>query len=460
MHLAGLTLALSAVAVVAIPQSAQAQGRPDLVAQSMKDASRAYVHDEVIVQFRRDVSDADKESALAGIAARIHDDVLVGRNRADGKGDVHLARLPAGMTVAAAMAALQRHPNVDFVEPNWIYHRADLSNDKFYVSGQLWGMYGDDASLTQKNTFGSQAAEAWASGGTACGTVVVGVIDEGYMFMHPELAGNAFINPGEIPGNGIDDDGNGLIDDIYGWDFVSNDNTVFDGIGDDHGTHVSGTIGARGGNSIGVAGVCWTVKIVNAKFLGSSGGTTANAIKAVDYITDLKTRHSLNLVATNNSWGGGGFSQALQDAITRAGNAEILFVAAAGNDGVNTDLSPHFPSSYPNANIISVAAIDKTGARASFSNFGAVSVDLGAPGVDVWSTVPRRKLGGGVAPGFASFQGTSMATPHVTGAVALYAARHGGTAAQIKAAILGTAVPTASMAGKTVTGGRLDVSSF
>ena len=320
-------------------------------------------------------------------------------------------------------------------------------------------MYG--SSGNPANAFGSQAAVAWARNVTCGASVVyVGIIDEGVMLTHPDLAANIGSNPGEIPGNGIDDDGNGLVDDVNGWDFDGNDNNVFDGVGDDHGTHVAGTIGAVGGNSAGVAGMCWSVKMLNAKFLGSQGGTTANAIKSVDYFTDLKSRHALNLVATNNSWGGGGFSQALADAIERANTANILFVAAAGNSGVNNDASPHYPSSYANANIIAVASITSTGGLSSFSNYGATTVDIGAPGSGIWSTVQVRSKGKTVA-SYASYSGTSMATPHVTGAAAMYASTHpGATAAQIKAAILGSAIATPSLVGKTATGGRLNVSGF
>jgi subtilisin family serine protease len=294
--------------------------------------------------------------------------------------------------------------------------------------------------------------------------VYIGIIDEGYMFNHVDLAPNAGVNPGEIAGNNVDDDGNGLIDDVYGWDFAGNNNTVFDGTADDHGTHVAGTIGAVGGNSIGVAGVVWNVKMIGAKFLGSQGGTTANAIKSVDYFTDLKTRHNLNIVATNNSWGGGGFSQALKDAIDRANAAGILFVAAAGNSGTNNDATASYPSGYSSANIIAVASITSSGALSSFSQYGATTVDIGAPGSGIWSTVPVA-VGKGknatVGSGYASYNGTSMATPHVAGAVALYASLNpSATAAQIKTAIMNSATATPSLAGKTVTGGRLNVSGF
>ena len=263
---------------------------------------------------------------------------------------------------------------------------------------------------------------------------------------------------GEIAGNGIDDDGNGRVDDVNGWDFVSNDASVFDGQSDDHGTHVAGTIGGVGGNGQGVAGVCWTVKMVSGKFLGAGGGTTANAILAVDYMTDLKTRHNLKMVATSNSWGGGGFSQGLKDAIERGGAAGILFIAAAGNSAVNSDTNPQYPAAYDSDAIISVASITSTGALSGFSNYGATSVDIGAPGSDVWSTLPGRFK---FQSKYGSYSGTSMATPHVSGAAALYlSVNPGASAAQVKAPILNAATPTPSLAGKTVTGGRLNVSGF
>ena len=276
--------------------------------------------------------------------------------------------------------------------------------------------------------------------------MVVGIIDEGYQYTHSDLAGNAGKNPGEVAGNGIDDDLNGYVDDVNGWDFDGNNNTVYDGTGDDHGTHVAGTIGGQGGNGTGVAGVNWDVNLLSAKFLGANGGTTANAIKAVDYFTDLKTRHGLNLVATNNSWGGGGFSQGLYDAIARANTANIFFVAAAGNSTTST-LS--YPAGYDLPNVISVASIDSNGGLSSFSNFSSTWVDLAAPGGGIYSTLPGNTYG--------TYSGTSMAAPHVTGALALMRSAYPtATMNQLKQALLDSVVQTTSLAGKTVTGGRLD----
>ena len=430
---------------------------PEALATRASAQAGNFVPGEVIVKFRAGASVAGRGAALRAANAQAGERILTASMRRGGDSE-GLTILRTPLDVPAAIAALRGSPDVEYAEPNWIYRHDAVSNDVYFTNGSLWGMYGDAGSPA--NQYGSQASEAWAANHTSCGGVYVGIIDEGYMFTHDDLAANASTNPGETPGNGIDDDRNGYVDDVRGYDFANGDNTVFDGTSDDHGTHVAGTIGGVGGNGTGVAGVCWSVKLLNAKFLGRNGGTTANAVKSVDYFTDLKTRHGLNLVATSNSWGGGGFSQALQDAIERANAANILFIAAAGNSTYNCETTACYPGNYPNANVITVASITSTGAISSFSNYGSKTVDLGAPGSGVYSTVPKSSKGQ-VVSGYASYSGTSMATPHVSGAAALYAAYHpGSTAAAIKAAILDSAIPTASLAGKTLTGGRLNASGF
>lgn len=449
------TLSAAVIATLGLSAAAVAAGRPDLVLAGLK-AGKAHEAGELLVKFRDGSTAAQQAGIRRGLGAEKLDTVRGGDAK---RGELALLRLPAGKDMSAAVRALSANSAVEFVEPNWTYQHHATSNDTYYTNGSLWGMYGDATSPA--NPYGSQAGEAWAAGHTDCGNVIVGVIDEGIYYNHEDLAANIWTNPYDAV-DGVDNDGNGYVDDVRGWDFDGGSNDVNSGgANDDHGTHVSGTIAGVGGNGKGVAGVCWSgVKLISARFLGRRGGTTANAIKAVDYLTDLKTRHGLNIVATNNSWGGGGFSQGLQDAITRAGNADILFIAAAGNDAYDNDTTASYPSNYPNANIIAVASTTSTGGLSSFSQWGKITVDIGAPGSGIYSTVPRSSKGA-IVSGYASYNGTSMATPHVTGAAALYKSSHpGATAADIKAAILGAAVPTPALNGKVVTDGRLNVSGF
>ena len=428
----------------------------NLVPTPAQAAAPNAVPGEFLVQFKTGATDSEKRRALGRVNGEKLEDIVAEKRRADGHGDLLLVRHQPDMTPVAARRALKSDPAVEFAEPNWIYTHQATSNDPYYTNGSLWGMYGP--STTPANPYGSNAAAVWAAGNTGSAEVYVGVIDEGIQFTHPDLNGQVWTNPYD-PADGVDNDGNGYKDDIHGWDFNGNNNTIYDGGNkgnlDDHGTHVSGTIGGKGGNGAGGVGVNWNIRLISAKFLGRNGGTTANAIKAVDYITDLKTRHGLNIVATNNSWGGGGYSQGLKDAIERANAANILFIAAAGNggaDGVgdNNDTTPSYPASYDNPNIIAVAAITSSGAKASYSNYGATTVDIGAPGSGIVSTTAYNT--------YSNYSGTSMATPHVTGAAALYASAHpGASAADIKNAIISSAVSTPSLSGKCVTGGRLDV---
>jgi subtilisin family serine protease len=333
------------------------------------------------------------------------------------------------------------------IEPDLPIQVQKTSNDP-----SLWRLYGLNNYGQSGGTTDADldAPEAWEIT-TGSRDVVIGVIDSGVDINHPDLAANIWVNPGETPNNGIDDDGNGFIDDVNGWDFYDDDNTPNDGNG--HGTHVAGTIGAVGNNSLGITGVNWEVSILPLRFLGDDGsGWTSDAVAAVNYATMLKRDFGINVVATNNSWGGGGYSRTLDRAIESANDQGIMFVAAAGNEGNNNDTNPRYPTNYDAPNVISVAALNRNDNLAGFSNYGATTVDVGAPGVSIYSTLPGNSYG--------SFSGTSMAAPHVAGVVGLLnAAKPGISVTEVSNAILSTVDTLQSLDGKTVSGGRVNAAA-
>jgi len=333
---------------------------------------------------------------------------------------------------------------VEYVQPNIVLQSQATPNDTYFSS-----LYGQHNTGQTGGTADADidAPEAWELT-TGASSIVVGVIDTGVDWSHPDLVDNMWVNPGEIAGNGIDDDGNGFIDDIYGYDFANNDGNPMDDNG--HGTHAAGTIGATGNNNKGVVGVVWDVSIMALKFLTAGGsGSTANAVRAVNYATMMNTDFNVDIRLTNNSWGGGGYSTALFNAIAANRDAGMLFLAAAGNDSTNNDNVPQYPANYNLDNIISVAATDHRDKLASFSNYGASSVDLGAPGVSIRSTMPGNSYG--------YMSGTSMATPQVAGVAALaWSYDNSATWQEVKSAILTGGDSISALNGKTSTGKRLN----
>jgi subtilisin family serine protease len=339
--------------------------------------------------------------------------------------------------VPSALAALDKTTGgVVSAEPDFIRQGLLVPNDPKYLDGTLWG-------LNQANDVDIDAPEAWDIRSAATG-ITVAVIDTGIRYTHQDLTANAWTNPGEIAGDRIDNDANGYVDDVRGIDAYNRDGDPMDDQG--HGTHCAGTIGATGNNGIGLTGVAWGVRLMALKFLSSTGsGSDSDAVICIDYAR-LKGAKILSC-----SWGGGGAGTSLQAAIERARTAGILMVAAAGNETNNNDLNPSYPASYPHDNIISVASTTSTDALSSFSNYGATSVDLGAPGSSIYSTVSTSDTA------YATYSGTSMATPHVSGALALLAAQYPtDTYTGLISRLLNGTDPIAALTGKA-RAGRLNL---
>lgn len=396
-----------------------------------------YVLDEVLVKFREGTSSAMAEQALA----------RTGSAAVESLGKTRWKRVKIGgkLSIDSAIAELGRQREIEFVQPNFYYRLAATPNDTLWPDPGMYGMPKIAAPAAWDLTTGSSE-------------VVVANIDTGMRYTHEDLAANMWANPGEIPGNGVDDDGNGFADDVYGYDFFFNDPDPLDEHG--HGTHVGGIIGAVGNNSKGVAGVNWNVRIMAIKIYDSDGfGTTsAMLVNAYDYLRMMKLR-GINIRVTNNSYSGCteacGFDQATKDGIDAMGDAGILNVFAAGNDGWNNDtaVAPAYPAAYTSPSILAVAASTSTDARAGFSNWGVVGVDIAAPGSGVLSTTFSTDSS------YGNLSGTSMAAPHVTGAAALLAAYDPSLSVQsIKATLLNTADPLTGWEATPIrTNGRLNV---
>src|SRR5215218_10240845 len=420
-----LALSVPSMAVAQLSEQNNSQGQsPTFEAPADTQA----VPEQIIVKFEENVDPATKSDVRRAEGLEKAKDLeLIGA-------EVDKVK---GQPVEAAIRALNSRPNVEYAERDYIVHPTGYADEPRF--GELWGLHNTGQTGGTPNVDVNSLEASGVTQGDP--NLVVAVIDTGVDFSHPDLAGRRWVNPGESGGgketNGIDDDGNGFVDDVNGADFLNNDGNPFDDHG--HGTHVAGTIAASVNNQ-GVVGVAPNVKIMALKFL--TGGSISDAIEAITYAKSKGAKIS------NNSWGCYCFSQALKDSIDASNS---LFVAAAGNDDNDNDTNPFYPASYTSNNILSVAAVDSQGNRASFSNFGANSVDISAPGVGILSSVPGNA--------YAFFNGTSMASPHAAGAAALAASDDPALLSDpvaLKNHVMDTGKPVPAMAGITVTGDMVD----
>ena len=432
-------------------------------AASLEGKLPEHVENEVIVKLKPEFAfaAADGTSPAGGFAEQYGAKVIqkfdIPENMFKSfNGEMVRVKLPAGMSTAQAMVMMAKDDRVEYaVQNDVIKLTTDMSGEAQdgvaaskpeNLNGQLWGI-NNEGQTGGKADADVDAPEAWTlqTGKTqAEGGPLIAIIDTGINYNHEALQGNIWTNPGEIPGDGIDNDGNGVVDDIHGFNAAADSGDPLDD--NDHGSHCAGSIAGNGNNSKGLYGVSQKGNLMGVKFLTArGGGTLADAIESVLYATKMGAR------VTSNSWGGGGFNQALYDAFK---SSPAMHIIAAGNESNNNDARPAYPATFDLPNVISVAATDHNDGIARFSNYGATTVDLGAPGVDILSSTS------GGPKEYKSFSGTSMATPHVTGAANLLLTQFPDMSnEELKSRLMNTGDSVASLQGKTVSGKRLNANN-
>lgn len=412
-----------------------------------------YVLDEVLVQTKEEKAPLDVKRTMAEFLEKYSGkNAIESVRRLKVDDPIYLIKLRKNSNVSRTVGILKDHQWMKIVEPNYVYYIDSITNDTEVESVWALDNHGQNDPTGQKGVVGIDLNldTLWSYGYVGSKKVVVGVIDSGIDWEHPDLKDNLYENTKEIAGNGIDDDGNGYIDDIHGWNFKDNSNKSDDD--NSHGTHCAGIIGAVGNNAKGISGVNWEVTLMPLKFLGADGsGGTSGALEAIEYGTKMGVQ------ILSNSWGGGGKSSLVEAAINKAEAKGILFVAAAGNDGTDNTTKPHYPSNYTLDNVVSVAATDNQGVLARFSNYSLKDVHVAAPGVNILSTVPFEiyDTDEGETPSwYRSYSGTSMATPYVSGVAALMLAANSSLSyADIKSKLISTSVKSRFLDGKVVSGG-------
>lgn len=434
-------------------------GQQSLFSENLSSNSEAaarknkYQNRRLLVRYKDGTTDIKKDGVHFSVGAYVVQSFEIPEH-------LEVVEVAKGISLDAAQEFYREDPNVLYVEPDYPVHALleppptnpnpddppSTAKDPRYKD--QWGLN------NQGQTGGTQdadinAPQMWDEHLSGDKNIVIAIIDTGVNYNHPDLKRNMWVNPGEIPNNNIDDDSNGVIDDVHGFNAIDNSGDPNDDHG--HGSHCAGVIGAEGQNTHGGRGVMQEVTMIGCKFLSADGGgTTAGAIACLDYLRNLKTRaqNPVNVFASSNSWGGGPASQALQDAIKAHQDEGILFIAAAGNEESDNDTVDSFPADYPLANIVSVAATDHNDQIAYFSNWGKRTVHVGAPGVDILSTV--------LGSDYETMSGTSMATPFVSGLAGMIKANNPDLSfIQVKNLLMAGGTPIAALEGKTVSGRRI-----